>query len=394
MQKHLNEINKKIMDIKDDIDLFDACIAEHTNDIARLISVTPKTDQYQKLPQKLVPSLPQFIPNTIQDETLSYQLGSISPFSFISEEYGYIFKPRQEMQKAGSSRLTKTKSPDVVFHQVYIDIFHLTNNPQNISCLGDDKLWICDESNIIELYVVKDHIQDRFIKTKARTIPEDIAVLRSEDLVYTDGLYKTINIVKNDEIQELIRLQYWKPRYVCSTFSVDILVTMGSDDNKQTKVVRYTDFTENQTIQFDDEGKPLYSSGGPRRYMNICENRNLDVCVADYHAKAIVVVNRAGKLRFRYIGHTPAPRNKPFCPQGITTDSESHILTTDYDNRCVHIIDKDGQFLHYLILGKNKPYRICIDNVDNLFVISKEKDKERDEWYCTHSCVMKIKYMW
>ncbi|XP_062615117.1 E3 ubiquitin-protein ligase TRIM45-like [Saccostrea cucullata] len=123
MQKHLNEINKKIMDIKDDIDLFDACIAEHTNDIARLISVTPKTDQYQKLPQKLVPSLPQFIPNTIQDETLSHQLGSISPFSFISEEYGYIFKPRQEMQKAGSSRLTKTKSPDVVFHQVYIDIF-------------------------------------------------------------------------------------------------------------------------------------------------------------------------------------------------------------------------------------------------------------------------------
>ncbi|XP_062610823.1 uncharacterized protein LOC134272625 [Saccostrea cucullata] len=292
------------------------------------------------------------------------------------------------MQKAGSSRLTKTKSPDFVFHQIYIDIFHLTNNPQNISCLGDDRLWICDNSNIIELYDVKEHSQNRFIKTKTRAIPEDI-VLRSGDLVYTDGMYKTVNIVNNDEIQELIRLQNWKPRNVCSTSSGDILVTMESDDNKQTKVVRYTDSIESQTIQFDDEGKPLYSSG---LNMYMCENKNLDICVADYGAKAIVVVNRGGKLIFRYTGHTPSPRNEAFCPQGITTDSESHILTTDYGNRCVHIMDKDGQFLHYLTLGKNKPYGICTDTADNLFVICKEK-KVYDLCY-THSCIMKIKYMW
>ncbi|XP_061180660.1 E3 ubiquitin-protein ligase TRIM45-like [Saccostrea echinata] len=82
LRKHLDEINKKIIDIKDEIDSFDTCIAEHTNDIARFISVRPKTDQYQELPQKLVPSLPKFTPRTIQDETFCHQFGGLSPFLF------------------------------------------------------------------------------------------------------------------------------------------------------------------------------------------------------------------------------------------------------------------------------------------------------------------------
>ncbi|XP_061180659.1 uncharacterized protein LOC133189273 [Saccostrea echinata] len=200
-------------------------------------------------------------------------------------------------------------------------------------------------------------------------------------------MYRTVNIVKNEDIKEVIRLQNWRPRNVCSTSSADHLVTMESDDKKQSKVVRYSGCIEKQTIQFDDKGKALYSSDGFRRYKYICENMNLDICVADYEAKAIVVVNQAGKLRFKYTGHTPAPKNKPFSPRGITTDSQSHILTTDYDNRCVHIMDHDGQFLHYLTFGKNKPYGICTDAVGNLFVICKEKDKEMDDLFYTHSCI-------
>jgi tripartite motif-containing protein 2/3 len=73
----------------------------------------------------------------------------------------------------------------------------------------------------------------------------------------------------------------------------------------------------------------------------ISENRNLDIYVADYSARTVVVVNWSGQLRFRYTGH---PQGDSFEPFGITTDSHGHILISDLNNECIHILDQDGKF--------------------------------------------------
>ena len=110
--------------------------------------------------------------------------------------------------------------------------------------------------------------------------------------------------------------------------------------------MHFSGIEEKQCIQWDDEGQPLFSSA-----CYICENRNLDVCVADHIAGAVIITSAAGKLRFRYSGPSFSI-DRAFTPRDITTDSQKRIITADSDNDLIHIIDRDGNF------------RVYIDNCD------------------------------
>ncbi|XP_062598801.1 uncharacterized protein LOC134260243 [Saccostrea cucullata] len=374
LQKHLDEINKTMSDIKEEIKSVEMAIETH--DLSKLFRVASNVNRYKNLPQKLASTLSKFIPEKIQGEKLSKMFGTLSFSSLTSDQHGYSMKTTQKLPKAGSSPSVKQllDEPETV---TTIDTEY--ECLYEVACLNDKEIWTRGSGCMMKLYSINQGSLLKSITTKSGNMPSDIAVTNSGDLVYTDYWDRTVNIVKNEKIEE-IRLQNWLPRSVCSTSSDDLLVIMYSDVYKQTKVVRYSGSTEKQSIQFDDKGKPLFSSGTYYRY--ITENRNLDICVSDEGAKAVVVVNQAGKLRFRYTGHTPTPKNKPFTPGGITTDSQSHILTADMNNGCVHIIDQDEQFLRYINCGLFRPWGLCTDTNDNLFVAQ-----------CRNKQVMKIKYI-
>lgn len=67
----------------------------------------------------------------------------------------------------------------------------------------------------------------------------------------------------------------------------------------------------------------------------------MDICVADHLARTGMFVYQTGKLWFACIGRaTASSTNESFTSVGITTYSQSLILTLDIDNRGIHILDR------------------------------------------------------
>lgn len=353
LKKHSKEIKQIESTIKESLSTLKD-LQRESNVVSTIMEYKSRNNEFGQLPPKIHVTVPTFCPRPVDRREAEKLIGSIQPLTSTTDENGYTLK------KQGGSSRELLDTPEVIntFNTGY-------TNLRSVSFYGEQDIWASAEVNEIKCFNVKGNSINA-IKTKSGEYPDDIAVTAEGCLLYSDWELRTVNKVVNGQIEEIITLRGWIPGFLCVMSSGDLLVMMSDDDKTQNKVVRYSGSVEKQTIQYKENGKPLYSGDYKVKY--IAENRNLDICVADRAAGAVVVVRHAGKLRFRYTGYLF--KKNPFIPRGITTNSQCHILTADGGNLCIHILDQDGHFLRYIDNRMfDDPNGMCVDTLDNLFVV-------------------------
>lgn len=316
----ISELKQNMSDIKKLLDSYDIC---------QVCAYKSKKTAFRKMPPKITVCLPKFIPHQLDETEISKQFGSLLELRVITEEYyftsvsGVPSLPNKSLMNTPiiiSNVNTESDSKNTLFY---------------ISCISDKEFWTSSADGIMRLYNLRGEIV-KSTQTRSGALPYTITIIRFGDLIYADSHDKSLNIVTKAGVHTMIRLRGWRPRGLCSTSSDELLVVIVNDNNNQTKIVRYSGSTETQSIQFDDKGKPLFSATGNSDFPQcICENTNLDICVADIYNNAVVVVNQNGEFRFRY---TPS---ELFYPVGIATDSQSRILISGRDSDIIHIVDQD-----------------------------------------------------
>jgi hypothetical protein len=205
-----------------------------------------------------------------------------------------------------------------------------------VACMGVDEVWVSGTDKTVRCVDIHGSVRDT-VTTTCNNWPNDTTVTRQGELVYSDGPKRTVNVVRHGKTETLITApKGWKPSQLCCTKSGDILVSMYNTDSSRYKIVRYQGHTTTQEIDKDEDGEPIYKGGKFPLY--VVENNNGDVCASGRNDNIVVVVNKSGRVRFRYDG-APARRREPFNPRHIVTDSMSHIIVADRSNTCLHILN-------------------------------------------------------
>ncbi|XP_022303722.2 uncharacterized protein LOC111111184 [Crassostrea virginica] len=364
-EKNLNALQEYHNKIRDIISEMNTIVKQNeqlftSNKISDVNEYYSRLNEYQDFPERVYLELPSLRSNVDQGK------------EFIIEIGGYRATLKQMSQPSPSADVSRlTTGIGKLMDQVRVIATIPTNYKPlyGVACVGGKEAWIYGKKKTITRIDIHGAVRDT-VTTTCLDWPDGISVTRGRELIYSDFNSRTVNIVRHGKSETLITTpQDWGPGRLSLTRSGgDILVHVykGIGPQRKNKIIRYQGQNVKQEINKDGQGSLIFKDGSSSLYMS--ENNNGDVCVSDRNANTVVVVDKTGRVRFRYEG-TPARREKSFHPRYIVTDALSQIIVADINNNCLHILDQNGQFLRCVDdCELEKPLGLNVDSEGRLWV--------------------------
>ena len=222
--------------------------------------------------------------------------------------------------------------------------FCIKTNGPSIACVESGQAWVKTGDQIIQMVDTHGTVKDT-IHTDYHII--DITLTPHGGILLSDYINKCIVSISADRTVETLFNVSWKPSGLCCLHNGDIAVTFRDDD----RVVIYS--ISGKVIK--DFDKKLFKE--PFRVAQNKVNNDLYISVAD----KVVALDKGYNIRYEYTGKDD---NAPFIPRGLCADMAGRVLITDWHSDRVHILDRDGQFLQYLLTwehGLRWPWSIDAD---------------------------------
>lgn len=255
-----------------------------------------------------------------------------------------------------------------------ISVFETSYHPSRVAATSEKELWVSDNNLNGDLSLVDQ--KGRVIKSyQTKFIINDLAVMATGDLLLTDGYNsKVVCMKKNGQLKEYISTAPDTPWGICVTESNDVFVTLCQNVGSVGKVIQISsDKTMKQALKNNNGERDLFTL--PHF---ITQNKNKDLWIQDKGYHHVVVVNESGKGRFTYNGPTGVRMSSAFDPHDLSSTGDGNVIIADYANAALHLVDKDGQFLRYIMSSSDGlcgPYSLT-KTINDVFWIGDNKQKK------------------
>ena len=231
---------------------------------------------------------------------------------------------------------------------------------QSIACTTSE-VWVQTYNSTLKLLdkrgSVKDVIQTDFYF-------EDVVLSPKGDVLLSDTDNNCIKSTSQDKKVKQLFKTLWKPCGLCYLQSGNLAVTFYMEG----RVIIYS-MSGKKVKEFQ---KDLFQH--PYRVAQNKVNNDLYIVEKDKTDCAVkaFALDTLYKVRFKYVGLGYTE----FCPDDICTDKMGHLLINDCNCKIyrVHILDKNGYFLRYLLTsnqGLLRPVGIDVDSTGNAWVVEK-----------------------
>ncbi|XP_061168916.1 E3 ubiquitin-protein ligase TRIM71-like [Saccostrea echinata] len=363
-EEHKDKMEKQRVEVVDKLDQlrkFRSKIPtkQNINSALKLLKLGKDLEEFNSLPQIEDATMPSIISRFEVEKELRKYFGNLA-----IPEHFQVYLPETESTKGiltvlnppQLSATVDTKFPPRLNQNRLFDLVFMRGH----------KFWAGGSVQKLKLFDFNGNLLD------IKPIESECGLyltLHKGKLVFNNYMFNRLDAIENDAGQTTstciidfgVCCTGWSASGIASTRAGDFLVCMKQNE-KLMKIVRFSRHGKTiQEIQFDSKNRPLY-----KKLVYVAENGNGDVCAADWGRKVIVVVDESGQYRFTYRGHL---KEDSLVGGSLTTDSLCNIIVADCLGDKIHVINKDGFFLWYIIVPElDSPRALSVTDEGELLV--------------------------